>query len=65
MKPKKVYIREMQENYCLGDFKSELIIGHDGSHKYVFEGNGKKFFFKEDSIKRPDLKIGELFTKFS
>ncbi|MBQ2713335.1 MAG: hypothetical protein IJF22_00015 [Clostridia bacterium] len=64
MKPWKVYIRELQENYYLGEFRSELTIGQDGSHKYVFEKNGQKLFFKEDSVRRQDLKFGELFTTF-
>ena len=59
----KVYIREMQENYCLGDFEAEML-GGEGSDKFVLEGNGKKFFLKEDTESRHDLKLGELFTTF-
>lgn len=59
----KVYIREMQENYCLGDFEAQML-GGAGSNKFILEGNGKKFFLKEDTEKRTDLKLGELFTTF-
>ena len=41
----KVYIREMQENYCLGDFEAQML-GSAGSNKFILEGNGKKFFFE-------------------